>query len=80
VASFFKVRCILSCFPFCWGLPRSICSGYMPSLIHQTERVDNRARAFEAKGTPVDKYFVFFYDGRTCVIVPVFPSNHRGEL
>jgi hypothetical protein len=30
--------------------------------------------------TFVDKYFVFFYDGRTCVIVPVFPSNHRGEV
>jgi hypothetical protein len=27
-----------------------------------------------------DKYFVFCCDGRTCVIVPVFPSNYRGEL
>jgi hypothetical protein len=27
-----------------------------------------------------DKYFVFSCDGRTCVIVPVFPSNYRGEV
>ena len=52
MASVFKVRCILSCFPF-WGLPGSICSGYIPGLTHQTEREDNRARAFEAEGTPL---------------------------
>ena len=28
----------------------------------------------------VDKYFVFSCDGRTCVIVPAFPPNHRGEV
>jgi hypothetical protein len=29
---------------------------------------------------PRSRYFVFSCDGRTCVIVPVFPSNYSGEL
>lgn len=32
VASAFKVRCILSCLPFCCGLPGSISSGIMRSI------------------------------------------------
>ena len=53
VASAFKVRCILSCLPFCCGLPGSISSGIMPRRINQAERVERRARETVAKGTPL---------------------------
>jgi hypothetical protein len=37
------------------GLPGSISSGLMPSLIHQTESSESRANAVEAKGVPLSE-------------------------
>ena len=39
--------------PFCWGDAGSMRSGRMPSLIHQTESLERRPKAMEAKGVPL---------------------------
>ena len=49
----FRVRCLRSCRPFCGGLPGSILSTLIPSLIHHTASRDSPATAVEANGAPV---------------------------
>lgn len=53
VASAFKVLCMRSCRPFCWGLPGSISSGNTPSRTHQAERLESLASVLVANGTPL---------------------------
>ena len=41
VASFFKVRCMRSCRPFCWGWPGRIRSMEIPKRSHHTESLES---------------------------------------
>src|SRR6516165_1208312 len=48
-------RCTLSCRPFRCGLPATIRSGRMPSLIHHTASRDSPPTPGEAKGGPLSE-------------------------
>ena len=54
LASFFSVRCMRSCRPFCWGFPGLMRSRRIPRRSHHTESLlsPNSAHAL-AKGTPL---------------------------
>jgi len=53
--SWLRVRCTRSCRPFCCGLPATIRSGRMPSLIHHTASRDSPPTPADAKGGPLSE-------------------------
>src|ERR1700722_14417028 len=56
VASFFRVRCMRSCRPFCCGRPGRMRSMLIPKRNHQTDRRERLKSPFgEAKGTPLSE-------------------------
>ena len=48
-----STRCMFSCLPFCWGEAGSMNSGKIWSWTNQTESLERRPRALEAKGVPL---------------------------
>jgi len=51
--SFFKVKWILSCLPFCSGLPGSIHSGITPPLMKLTDNLESLPGAHDANAGPL---------------------------
>ncbi len=54
-----SVLCILSWLPFCPGLPGAMCSGTIPSRIHQMASLERPLIATEAKGVPLSVRMIF---------------------
>ena len=48
-----STRCMFSCLPFCWGEAGSMNSGKIWSWTNQTESLERRPRALEAKGSAI---------------------------